>query len=34
MTPSIKLCSGAEAVKKFRRAGWKVDRQKSEENGR
>ena len=28
MTPSIKLCSGAEAVKKFRRAGWIVDRQK------
>jgi predicted RNA binding protein YcfA (HicA-like mRNA interferase family) len=28
MTPSIKLCSGAEAVKKFKRAGWIVDRQK------
>ena len=28
MTPSIKPCSGAEAVKKFRRAGWIVDRQK------
>jgi predicted RNA binding protein YcfA (HicA-like mRNA interferase family) len=27
MTSSIKLCSGAEAVKKFRRAGWRVDRQ-------
>jgi predicted RNA binding protein YcfA (HicA-like mRNA interferase family) len=23
----LKLCSGAEAVKKFRRAGWSVDRQ-------
>ena len=28
MTSSIKLCSGAETVKKFRRAGWTVDRQK------
>jgi predicted RNA binding protein YcfA (HicA-like mRNA interferase family) len=28
MTPSIKLCSGAEAVKKFKRAGWMIDRQK------
>ena len=28
MTSSIKLCSGAEAVKKFKRAGWTVDRQK------
>jgi len=26
MTPSIRLCSGAEAVKKFKRAGWTVDR--------
>jgi len=28
MTPSIKLCSGTEAVKKFKRAGWRIDRQK------
>lgn len=28
MTLSIKLCSGAEAVKKFKRAGWMIDRQK------
>jgi len=28
MTPSIRLCSGAEAVKKFKRAGWRIDRQK------
>jgi len=28
MTSSIKLCSGAEAVKKFKRAEWIVDRQK------
>ena len=27
MNPHIKLCSGAVAVKKFRRAGWVVDRQ-------
>jgi predicted RNA binding protein YcfA (HicA-like mRNA interferase family) len=27
MSPHIKLCSGAVAVKKFRRAGWVVDRQ-------
>jgi len=25
MTPSIKLCSGAEVVKKFKRAGWIID---------
>jgi len=23
----LRLCSGAEAVKKFKRAGWNVDRQ-------
>lgn len=28
MTSSIKLCSGAKAVKKFKRIGWVVDRQK------
>ena len=27
MSHSLKLCSGAEAVKKFKRAGWTVDRQ-------
>jgi len=27
MSPHIKLCSGAVAVKKFKRAGWVVDRQ-------
>lgn len=27
MSLHLKLCSGAEAVKKFRRAGWIVDRQ-------
>jgi len=27
MSPRIKLCSGAVAVKKFKRAGWVVDRQ-------
>ena len=27
MSPHIKLCSGAVAVKRFRRAGWVVDRQ-------
>jgi predicted RNA binding protein YcfA (HicA-like mRNA interferase family) len=26
MSPRIKLCSGAVAVKKFKRAGWMVDR--------
>jgi len=24
----LRLCSGADAVRKFQRAGWKVDRQK------
>lgn len=28
MGGGLKLCSGAEAVKKFQRAGWKVNRQK------
>ena len=28
MSHSIKLYSGAEAVKKFKKAGWKIDRQK------
>jgi len=27
MGERLKLCSGAEAVKKFKRAGWAVDRQ-------
>ena len=27
MSHRLRLCSGAEAVKKFRRAGWSVDRQ-------
>ena len=27
MSPRIKLCSCAVAVKKFKRAGWAVDRQ-------
>lgn len=27
MSHQLKLCSGAEAVKKFKRAGWLVDRQ-------
>ena len=27
MSSRLQLCSGAEAVKKFRRAGWAVDRQ-------
>ena len=26
MSGRLKLCSGAEAVKKFRKAGWTVDR--------
>ena len=26
MSPRIKLCSGAAAVKKFKHAGWMVDR--------
>ena len=28
MDDGLKLCSGSEAVKKFQRAGWKVNRQK------
>ncbi|MEO8150808.1 MAG: type II toxin-antitoxin system HicA family toxin [Bacteroidia bacterium] len=28
MSGTLKLCSGAEAVKKLKRKGWKVDRQK------
>jgi len=28
MGTNIKLCSGAEAVRKFQRAGWSVARQK------
>lgn len=28
MGGSLKLCSGAEAVRKFQRAGWKIGRQK------
>ena len=28
MAESIKLCSGAEAVRKFQRAGWTIARQK------
>ena len=27
MSARLRLCSGAEAVKKFKRAGWTVDRQ-------
>ena len=27
MSPRPRLCSGAEAVRKFRRAGWSVARQ-------
>ena len=27
MSSRLKLCSGAEAVKKFKRAGWSIDRQ-------
>ncbi len=27
MSVRVKLCSGVEAVKKFKRAGWTVDRQ-------
>lgn len=27
MSPRLKLCSGAQAVKKLKRAGWIVDRQ-------
>jgi len=28
MGARLRLCSGAEAVKKFQRAGWQVNRQK------
>ena len=28
MSKSLKLCSGAEAVRKFQKAGWTVARQK------
>lgn len=28
MSPKIKLCSGKEVVKKLKKAGWKVSRQK------
>ncbi len=28
MSEKLKLCSGAEAVRKFQRAGWSVARQK------
>ncbi len=28
MSEKLKLCSGAEAVKKFKRAGWTIVRQK------
>ncbi|TAJ26388.1 MAG: type II toxin-antitoxin system HicA family toxin [Nitrospirae bacterium] len=28
MAPSPRLCSGAEAVRKFQRAGWTVARQR------
>ncbi len=27
MSHRLRLCSGAEAVKKFKRSGWTVDRQ-------
>lgn len=27
MSHRLRLCSGAEAVKKFRRDGWSIDRQ-------
>ena len=27
MSHRLRLCSGAEAVKKFKRAGWTIDRQ-------
>ena len=27
MSPRLRLCSGAEAVSKLKRAGWTVDRQ-------
>ncbi len=28
MSPRIRLCSGKEAVKKFLKVGWQIDRQK------
>lgn len=28
MSPRLKLCSGKEAVKKFKKAGWQISRQK------
>ena len=28
MNPKLKLCSGAEAIRKLQRAGWSVARQK------
>jgi predicted RNA binding protein YcfA (HicA-like mRNA interferase family) len=28
MAPSLRLCSGTEAVRKFQRAGWTVARQR------
>ncbi len=28
MSSHLKICSGVEAVKKFQRAGWSIDRQK------
>ncbi len=28
MSKNLKLCSGAEAVRKFKKAGWSVARQK------
>ncbi|HLG34859.1 MAG TPA: type II toxin-antitoxin system HicA family toxin [Bacteroidia bacterium] len=28
MSSKLKLCSGAEAIKKFQRKGWKIARQK------
>lgn len=28
MSPKLSLCSGKEAVKKFKKAGWQISRQK------
>ena len=28
MSPKLNLCSGKEAVKKFKKAGWQISRQK------
>ena len=28
MSARLKLCSGGEAVRKFQKAGWSIDRQK------